>query len=319
MDDFFWTYTEEPHRTRRKQIIAAHPQVLKLTGPTAWTSVVVCVVVLLQTGIALALCNTNLHSLRFWILTYFLGATLSQNLFLANHEIAHNLAFKAPWANRLLALVANMPVGAPYVAAFRPYHLLHHQHLGKSEYDTDLPTRTEAHLLSSHIGKLFFCTFQILFYALRPGLVRQIPFTPFHAANVAAVVLYDLLLLYYGSWTSLVYLLSSTFLAGSLHPMAAHFIGEHYVLTTQQKAPKDPQTPETFSYYGPLNLLAYNVGLHNEHHDFPFIPWTRLWKLHKIAKEFYEPLPTCDSWLTTLPYFILGDFTLFHRVKRMSK
>jgi sphingolipid delta-4 desaturase len=26
-EDFFWTYTEEPHRTRRQAIIKAHPEV----------------------------------------------------------------------------------------------------------------------------------------------------------------------------------------------------------------------------------------------------------------------------------------------------
>ena len=26
-EDFFWTYTEEPHRTRRMAIIKAHPEV----------------------------------------------------------------------------------------------------------------------------------------------------------------------------------------------------------------------------------------------------------------------------------------------------
>lgn len=26
-DDFFWAYTEEPHRTRRQAIIKAHPEV----------------------------------------------------------------------------------------------------------------------------------------------------------------------------------------------------------------------------------------------------------------------------------------------------
>jgi hypothetical protein len=36
--DFFWTYTEEPHRTRRLAIIKAHPEVrtaaaLVVTGP----------------------------------------------------------------------------------------------------------------------------------------------------------------------------------------------------------------------------------------------------------------------------------------------
>jgi sphingolipid 4-desaturase/C4-monooxygenase len=30
--DFFWTYTEEPHRTRRLAIIKAHPEVI---GPNA--------------------------------------------------------------------------------------------------------------------------------------------------------------------------------------------------------------------------------------------------------------------------------------------
>ena len=28
--DFFWTYTEEPHRTRRMAIIKAHPEVCSL-------------------------------------------------------------------------------------------------------------------------------------------------------------------------------------------------------------------------------------------------------------------------------------------------
>jgi sphingolipid delta-4 desaturase len=78
--------------------------------------------------------------------------------------------------------------------------------------------------------------------------------------------------------------------------------------------------PETFSYYGPLNFFTYNVGLHNEHHDFPAIPWTRLPKLREIASEFYEPLPTHTSWTYVIYQFIFDpEVSLWCRVKRQQQ
>lgn len=84
---------------------------------------------------------------------------------------------------------------------------------------------------------------------------------------------------------------------------------------------KDPASlipiPETFSYYGPLNILTYNVGLHNEHHDFPAVPWTRLWKLREIASEFYDELPQHRSWVGVIWCFILDkEVGMRCRVKR---
>lgn len=326
-DRFFWTYTEEPHRTRRQAIIKAHPEVLKLCGPEPLTIPAVLAVVTLQIACAYALRNTAFLSWPFLLTGYVVGATANQNLFLAIHEISHNLAFKSPLANRLLAIVANLPIGIPYSASFRPYHLTHHKSLGVDGLDTDLPTALEAWFLDSVAGKAFFATFQILFYALRPMMVYKLPLTWIHALNVAVQLVFDYALVRFVGGKALAYFILSSFLAGSLHPVAGHFIAEHYVFGQQTRSKDPSQTPdvvkdapapmETYSYYGGLNFLTYNVGLHNEHHDFPAIPWTRLWKLNKIANEFYRDLPCHHSWVGVIWQFIMDrEVGLYCRVKR---
>jgi len=319
-DHFFWTYTEEPHRTRRQAIIKAHPEVTKLCGPESLTKYLVLSVVLLQILCACLLSSTPVLSWKFLMTAYIVGATANQNLFLSIHEISHNLAFRSPSANRAMAIFANLPIGIPYSASFRPYHLTHHKSLGVDGLDADLPTSLEAIFLDSLLGKAFFCTFQILFYAIRPMFVYQIPLTKVHFANIVLQLAFDACLVRAFGLNALIYLIMSSFLAGSLHPCAAHFIAEHYVFDAPQSASKQPSNvpiPETYSYYGALNLLTYNVGYHNEHHDFPAVPWSRLPSLHKMAKEFYEPLPQHKSWTMVLWNFILDkQVGLWCRVKR---
>ncbi|EPE05353.1 dihydroceramide delta -desaturase [Ophiostoma piceae UAMH 11346] len=319
--DFFWTYTEEPHRSRRLAIIKAHPEVTKLCGPEPLTKYVVAFVVSLQIFLGWSLRNYAFFSWQFWAVAYVFGATANQNLFLAIHEISHNLAFRSPLANRLLAIVANLPIGIPYSASFRPYHLTHHKSLGVDGLDTDLPTAFEAIFLDSILGKSFFCTFQIFFYALRPMAVLSIPFTWVQGLNVVVQGLFDYVLIRNFGWMPFMYLLLSSFLAGSLHPLAGHFIAEHYVYDTVEPDAKNPANnipiPETYSYYGPLNIFAYNVGYHNEHHDFPAVPWTRLHRLYETAPEFYKSLPRHESWTYVIWRFIWDDSVgLRCRVKR---
>lgn len=148
-DHFFWTYTEEPHRSRRQAIIKAHPEVCsippfspqygclatteeiqlltihffvkvtKLCGPEPLTKWLVLAVVSLQITCAYLFRDTSMFSWKFFLTAYVIGATSNQNLFLAIHEISHNLAFRSAFANRLLAIFANLPIGLPYSAAFR--------------------------------------------------------------------------------------------------------------------------------------------------------------------------------------------------------
>ena len=59
---------------------------------------------------------------------------------------------------------------------------------------------------------------------------------------------FDLLMVKLFGFSAFLYFLASTFMAGSLHPMAGHFIAEHYTI--------DGGKTETYSYYGWLNNLA---------------------------------------------------------------
>jgi sphingolipid delta-4 desaturase len=52
----------------------------------------------------------------------------------------------------------------------------------------------------------------------------------------------------------------SSFFAGSLHPCAAHFIAEHYLMNGPVEGDAHAAlAQETTSYYGWLNILCYNV------------------------------------------------------------
>lgn len=64
----------------------------------------------------------------------------------------------------------------------------------------------------------------------------------------------------------------------------------------------------------------FQVGYHNEHHDFPSIPWTRLPALRRAASEFYEPLPAHKSWPYVTWRFITDPSVgMWSRAKRTGK
>jgi sphingolipid 4-desaturase/C4-monooxygenase len=88
-------------------------------GHEPLTKYCVFLVVLLQLGIAYALRRTYPLSPLFLLVAYAVGGTANHNLFLAIHEITHNLAFRSVWANKTLAIFANLPIGIPYSAAFK--------------------------------------------------------------------------------------------------------------------------------------------------------------------------------------------------------
>lgn len=308
-DGFYWSSDPEPHGARRRAILAAHPEVKALYGHCPRTKYVCTALVIAQLGLAYAL-----RDAPWWLLVlvaYAVGGFLSQWLLLANHEFCHNLAFKKPLHNRLFGLFINLPIGVPVVAAFREYHLMHHTHQGVDGIDTDVPTRWEASWVKGPFTKALWLAGQGLAYGLRPLFMMPLPMNRWLVINFVVQIGFDVLIYWAWGGKALAYLPISALLTMGLHPMAGHYLTEHYVIAPPQ---------ETYSYYGPLNALAFNVGYHNEHHDFPYIAGSRLPKLKKLAPEFYDDLVSHRSWTSMLwRYVTRSDIGTTSRVRRLAK
>lgn len=308
-DGFLWSTEPEPHGARRRAILRAHPEVKDLYGPCTRTKYVCAALVAAQLSLAY-----SLREAPWWLIilvAYAVGGFFSQWLLLANHEISHNLAFKRPLYNRLFGLFINLPIGIPIVAAFREYHLMHHTHQGVDGIDTDVPTRWEASWVKGPLTKGLWLFGQGLAYGLRPLFMMPLPLNRWLVANFVVQLAFDALVYWAWGERALAYLPISALLTMGLHPMAGHYLTEHYVIAPPQ---------ETYSYYGPLNALAFNVGYHNEHHDFPYIAGSRLPKLKKLAPEFYDNLVSHRSWTSMLlRYVTRSDIGTTSRVRRLAK
>jgi sphingolipid delta-4 desaturase len=97
-----------------------------------------------------------------------------------------------------------------------------------------------------------------------------------------------------------------------LHPLGARWIQEHYLTHSVEQ--------ETYSYYGNFNVVAFNVGFHNEHHDFPSIPWNKLPEIKKTAPEYYDNLYYHKSWTKLFFRFLFDrEISLFNRILRKER
>ena len=249
---------------------AKYPQIKELMKPDPNLKWAVLFMVILQVVTAYLMQNANWWTII--VVGYCWGGVINHSMTLAIHEIAHNLAFghTRPWSNRLLGIFGNMPLGIPYSVVFKKYHLEHHKYQGDDELDVDIPSRLEGKLFTRTLTKVLWVILQPFFYALRPLCVRPKPLTSLELLNFSVQVVFDACIVYFFGWRSLIYLASGTLLAMGMHPVAGHFISEHYMFQNGY---------ETYSYYGPLNRITFNVGYHNEHHDFPNIPGVNLPKV----------------------------------------
>ncbi len=252
----------------------------------------------------------------WWIFgtAYLLGAFADHSLFVMIHECAHSLIFKSKNANRWAGMIANMPQIFPSSISFERYHIKHHSFQGVHELDADLPNKWEAKLINnSFFGKALWLLFYPVFQVFRLSRLREIqPFDIWAITNILVQVVFTTAIVYFMGWHAVAYLFISFMFSVGLHPLGARWIQEHYLTHSEEQ--------ETYSYYGVFNTVAFNVGYHNEHHDFPSIPWNKLPAIRKTAPEYYDTLHYHTSWTKLFLRFLFDkEISLFHRVIRKER
>jgi sphingolipid delta-4 desaturase len=292
-------------------MLKQHPELRELIGKNPYSFIAIIGIVSLQIVLAYFLSGQS----WWWVfgIAYLVGAFADHALFVLIHECAHKLIFKNRAANKIAGMIANIPLIFPSSVSFETYHLKHHSFQGVHELDGDLPNYWEAKLINHYfIGKIIWLLFYPIFQVFRLSRLREIaPFDKWVALNWLIQIVSMTAIAWFLGPQSFVYLVVSFFFSVGLHPLGARWIQEHYLTHGEQ---------ETYSYYGVLNQVAFNVGFHNEHHDFPSVPWNRLPEIKKTAPGFYSQLASHTSWTKLFFRFLFDqEISLFSRVVRKNR
>ncbi|MHA4806736.1 fatty acid desaturase [Flavitalea flava] len=305
------------HYLRRIEVLKKHPEVRALMGYDISAAFLTLFIVVAQVGFAgLISFWFPSFSACWWqiiLLSYVAGGTMNHWAAMAVHELAHNLMLRTPAQNKILSIIANIPVLVPGAIAFRRHHMKHHSHLGIEKVDNDFPSHWEVKMVGkSGFRKFIWLFFYIFFLFLARGFGEK-P-TRWEWLNIIVLGITGPLIYIFFGKIAIIYLFLSTLWAFSLHPSAGHFIHEHFVFKEGQ---------ETNSYYGWLNWVCFNVGYHNEHHDIMNIPGRLLPRYWKITRGFYEHLDSTRSWTGMFFEFIthprLGADKRYVRTEEIRK
>jgi sphingolipid delta-4 desaturase len=310
-NDFTWSQEPNPHHVRVRQILKQHPEMKELIGKNPYTIFMIIGLVSAQVAISYFVSDVS-----WWIVflaAYAVGAFISHALWVMIHEASHGLIFRGKVPNLMAGIIANLPHIFASSVSFQRYHLKHHAHQGEHDLDADLPDFWEAKLVSNNpFNKMLWFLLFPVFQVTRTARLNIDLFDRWILLNWIIQISFNVALFVFLGPKAFVFMLASFFFSVGLHPLGARWIQEHYLTL-------DP-IQETYSYYGPLNKVAFNVGFHNEHHDFPSIPWNKLPQIKSKAPDYYDTLLSHQSWTKLFFSFIFNPkLSLYSRVLRKEK
>jgi sphingolipid delta-4 desaturase len=286
LNGFHFMDHDEPHYARRKMILDKHPEIktlMKLDPSSFWLTVTL---IIIQTYMCYLVQDMNFWPL--FALTYAFGGVIANAFFVLVHDLTHFTAFRSKKANQFTAILANLGNGIPTAMAFQKFHSDHHMYLGRPNMDPDMPCSYEISFFRTSIRKVLHIIILLAWYVVRPYCQGNKAPTFMEIINIIVIIAWDALIFSLFGWKAIFYLVIGSVSALGPNPVGWRYFAEHFEYISGQ---------DTYSYYGPFNIIMLNVGYHVEHHDFPNIPWRNLPKVKEMAPEFYDTLPDHNSYI----------------------
>lgn len=188
--------------------------------------------------------------LLVWPMTH-----LYTGLFITAHDAMHGtLAPGRPRLNRVLGTVAALLFAFNWYGRLLPRHHAHHRHVATPD-DPDFHNgRHPAFLLwLAHFAWQYVTAWQVLAMAITYNLLKLagIAVPNLLLYWIAPAVLATMQLFYFGTW----------------RPHRGHHAPENRHHARSQRR-----------HHGWAFLSCYFFGYHYEHHEYPAVPWWRLWR-----------------------------------------
>lgn len=311
------------HYNRKKAILQAHPEVKRLYGQNPLSFLVMLCGVFAQTYVGLQMVNYSWPTIL--VISYTLGTYLSWVCMVMGHEGSHGLVFPNKALNKIHTIIAFLPVFiGPFGAFWSIEHMYHHQIVvdKMNRYGPQQNSVVKKILFSllfiNAISILFFLTSIVAATRASVHFVRhllghektpfpesykmkpfsnfpQVASSPWFFVNLAALAVFNGIIYTHYGMTPIVYFFLCNGFCNGLHPLGMRQVQEHYMQNKNQP---------TNSVYTSLHWPLLNIGYHNEHHDFPTIPWNRLPQLKAMAPEFYDNLFSYPSYTAVLIDFL---------------
>ena len=311
--DYEYTAKQNPHALRSREILKKYPEIRKLMKPYPLTSLYIILVTAIQLVTGWFIVSKDLNIWWILLLAYTVGALCNHALYVLMHDAGHDAIFKSRFWNRIWCIFTNIGQAFPSAMSFRTFHNIHHSNLNEYDHDADLAFHKEAQWVGNIWWRkaLWFMFFFAVEVARPMRLKKGKVFDQWMLFNILLVIATDVAIyMLIGPW-ALWYLMISTLFSVGLHPVGARWIQEHYTYREGQ---------ETYGYYGPMNYLQFNIGYHNEHHDFYRVPWVHLPKIRAMAPEYYNNLYYHTSWTKLILDFIFNpERNLYLRIVRNRK